>query len=444
MIDLNNLKLYKGTPITIITALLLLGRNASQKELMQICDYGSDKTVRDALDVLMQDHIVIKSGRGSYMLAMHQLPLSWSETIEKLPSEHLEYAESATETAESAGLKMQVEDLAARVSELEMIIGNRRKYGVTAESTGLTVKSAGLLLEAETAESAVEVVESAVKHAESTDSEMDEVKGLINNAPVNMVGWLDIDNNQPKEMSDEVKLTTETAESAVEAAEIPGAAKTAWKCAANQLQDSSWLRGAVLRKYESGRFTVELTCPQYVTLATTYLKDQLTDILETAMGSNVVLEFTAQKQIYSYPKFTEKEPREVPRLMLPEKDSYPGESRNIEICNEYLENPTGIEYSVEQLKEMIAKKPDPEVLKFVLPTMSSAESASKWCEWNLNTAKLKLLRYYKIAGKVVPEIANNANVTLKEIDVICKEVCPNTKLAVKRIQMLMEVEKPEM
>ena len=445
MIDLKNLKLYKGAPITIITALLLLRRNASQKELMQICGYGSDKPVRDALDILMQDHIVIKASRGSYMLAMHQLPLSWSETIDKLPSEQLEYAESTTETAESAGLKMQIEDLEARVSELEMIIGNRRKYGFTAESTGLTAESTSLLLEGETAESAVEVVESAVKAAESTDSEMDDVNRLINNAPVNMVGWLDIDTNQPIEKSNEVKLTTETAESADEAAEIPDAVISTWKCAVGQVEDHALLRGAVLTNYSEGRFTVALDNPHKVQPANGALREILEGILSSIMKEQMSVEFVYQK--VTPRTFTsdtmQTHPATLELLPMPKFETYKNQIRNTEICNEYLLDPTGIEYSQDDMHSLISHSPDPQVLRFILRKATSLENAFVWVEFDLVTVKRKLLKKYNIINGTAAKIAHNENATLELIDKICSEA-ENTSLAIDRINKLSDEPIPEM
>ena len=443
MIDQNNLKIYKGVPITVITALLLLKRNASAKELSMITGY-SDKPVRDALAVLIEDHIVIKAGFGSYMLSAYQLPLSWSENIERLPSE--EYGETPNLSGESPNLLERMEDLEARVLFLETAAGIRRKSEGIGETPNLNGESPNFLPEGKFGENTETVGESPISIGETPNSEQEGVKELINKDSENIVSWLDIDINQPIEKSDEVNMLSEIGETPNSDGETPAAANAAWKCASSQIGENPLLRGAVLISYEDGHFTVGLDSPHKVTpangKANEALREKIEEILTTIMKVNSSVTFVYNKS----PNKIEEKKYSAPSLELlplPKFETYKNQIRNTEICNEYLLEPSGIEYSLDDLHGLISHSPDPQVLRFILRKATSLENAFVWVEFDLVTVKRKLLKKYNIINGTAAKIAHNENATLEMIDKICTEA-ENTSLAIDRINKLSDEAIPEM
>lgn len=443
MIDQNNLKIYKGVPITIVTALLLLKRNASAKELMRITGY-SDKPVRDALAVLIEDHIVIKAGFGSYMLSAYQLPLSWSENIERLPSEDIGVIPESI--GETPNLVSRVEDLEARVLELEAAAGIRRNSEGIGETPILNGDSPNLLPEKIIGETPTVNGESPISIGETPNSEQEGVKELINKDSENIVGWLDIDINQPIEKSDEVNMLSEIGETPNSGGVTPEAANATWKCAASQFEGNPLLRGAVLISYEDGHFTVGLDSPHKVApangKANEVLREKLEEILTTIMNVNSSVTFVYDKS----PNKIEEKKYPAPSLELlplPKFETYKNQIRNTEICNEYLLEPSGIEYSLDDLHGLISHSPDPQVLRFILRKATSLENAFVWVEFDLVTVKRKLLKKYNIINGTAAKIAHNENATLEMIDKICTEA-ENTSLAIDRINKLSDEAIPEM
>ena len=443
MIDQNNLKIYKGVPITIVTALLLLKRNASAKELMRITGY-SDKPVRDALAVLIEDHIVIKAGFGSYMLSAYQLPLSWSENIERLPSEDI--GVNPESIGETPNLVSRVEDLEARVLKLETAAGNRRNSEGIGETPILTGDIPNLLPEGTIGETPTVNGESPISIGETPNSEQAEVKELINKDSENIVGWLDIDINQPIEKSDEVNMLSEIGETPNSGGVTPEAANATWKCAASQFEGNPLLRGAVLISYEDGHFTVGLDSPHKVApangKANEVLREKLEEILTMIMNVNSSVTFVYDKS----PNKIEEKKYPAPSLELlplPKFETYKNQIRNTEICNEYLLEPSGIEYSLDDLHGLISHSPDPQVLRFILRKATSLENAFVWVEFDLVTVKRKLLKKYNIINGTAAKIAHNENATLEMIDKICSEA-ENTSLAIDRINKLSDEAIPEM
>jgi len=439
MIDQNNLKIYKGVPITIVTALLLLKRNASAKELMRITGY-SDKPVRDALAVLIEDHIVIKAGFGSYMLSAYQLPLSWSENIERLPSEDI--GVNPESIGETPNLVSRVEDLEARVLELEAAAGIRRNSEGFGETPNLIGETPNFLPEGKVGENTETVGESPISIGETPNSEQEGVKELINKDSENIVSWLDIDINQPIEKSNEVNMLSEIGETPNSGGETPEAAKAAWKCAASQIGENPLLRGAVLVSYDDGHFTIGLDSPHKVTpangKANEALREKIEEILTTIMKVNSSVTFVYDKS----PNKIEEKKYPTPSLELlplPKFETYKNQIRNTEVCNDYLVDPTGIMYSEEDLHVLISCGPDPEVLQYILPKATCLENAKRWAELDLVKAKRNLLKKHGIIGAAASQISHNQNAKLEMIDKICSELCPDKcGLAIDRINKLAE------
>ena len=105
-------------------------------------------------------------------------------------------------------------------------------------------------------------------------------------------------------------------------------------------------------------------------------------------------------------------------VLLPES-GYPVEDKLVGICNEYLLDPTGPVYSVDQLAELVAMHPDPDVLRFVLPRLSGFEPVKGWCAADRNTAKRWLLTYFKIVGKAVDQLSKDERVSFGLIVSVC-------------------------
>lgn len=99
-----------------------------------------------------------------------------------------------------------------------------------------------------------------------------------------------------------------------------------------------------------------------------------------------------------------------------------GEGELVEICNEYLADPVGIEYTVEQMEELIAMNPDPRVLRFSLGKATSFERAKVWCGLEYQKAKRHLLKNYGIYNPERERIAENKGITLELIEQVRNEM----------------------
>ena len=430
MIDLNKLKDLKGAPITIVAALLLCKRNVSATFLAEQTEYNY-RTVTKALKLLQDEHIVIKTGYASYMLAAYQLPLSWDEKIERLPEANEGYALNANGSVPDAELQGRVEDLESRVRNLE----EELRFGTRCRTSALNAELPAINAEVIEAEGSAENTESSVLDTEVSVPDAEPVNRLINNAPDNLVCWLDIDTNQPTEKSIDVNLTTGSGETPEETGDFPKA-EVAWKTAANQLS-CDLLRGAVLEKYHDGRFTVALDNPHKVMPATRLIREKAEEILTTIIEQQASIEFTARpaivKPIDNYPAPS------LELLPVPVYETYPNEIKNTEVCNEYLVDPTGIMYSDEDLHVLISCGPDPEVLQYILPKATCLENAKRWAELDLVKAKRNLLKKHGIIGAAASQISHNQNAKLEMIDKICSELCPDKcGLAIDRINKLAE------
>ena len=124
-----------------------------------------------------------------------------------------------------------------------------------------------------------------------------------------------------------------------------------------------------------------------------------------------------------------------PSPLLPESGD-PDEEELVEICNDYLREPVGIEYTVDQMSELVAMHPDPRVLRWILPKATKAENAKAWCRCDFVQAKHKLLKHtYEIGGDALKEFSVREDVSLQLIDRWCGKLCPEDPgLAVTRIK----------
>ena len=397
MLDQLTVRELKGAPLSILLVLQFCKRNVTARWLCQQTGY-SDKPVADGLRFLMERGMVTRIGHSGFMLAgeEYQLPLSWDVKLEPY------VGETPISDGDFPMLLERMDRMERRLEALE----NRKNSGEAGEIpmlSGETPFCDDVVDVEEVGETPIKAGEIPTEVGDSPISDID-----VNNIypDKDLVGWLDIDTNQPIKKSIVVNSDREVGE-------IPTAARTAWKCAAGQVSESELIRGAVLLSYEDGRFTVALDNKYKIPTANNYLRGLLEEILSTIMHGSVSVVFTApDPEAAAIPLHAA---ARVVLLQVPQRESYPGEIRNTEICNEYLQDPIGIEYTVEHLRELVALRPDPDVLRFVLPAVSSFDSARTWCGWDLTTAKFKLLKMNGVMGAARSELSHNADLTLQMI-----------------------------
>lgn len=228
------------------------------------------------------------------------------------------------------------------------------------------------------------------------------------------------------------------------AGEMPEEAVTRWKTAKEQLKGqtdqgtyATILKKAELIGYESGHYTVAVE--------NAYVKDwaearfwKLTEkILSNMEGGEVSVSFVVDQSTQIPVASEEADKYPAPSLELLPMPEDPKAAELTEICNDYLLDPAGIEYSKEQMRELTKMIPDPDVLRYILPRATMFENAKKWCEMDIRKAKKTLLKKYGIIGAAQAELSNNDLVTMELISRVCDELCPDNKgLAVYRIKEL--------
>ena len=226
-------------------------------------------------------------------------------------------------------------------------------------------------------------------------------------------------------------------------------AELKWNTAMTQIKGSmdrdsygTMLRDAKVIGYEEGHYTVAVKLQWVRDWVDQRLREQIEKILSVMEGKNssvsfVVAEANAGCGIRNAEHFightgyhSQMKSKEPEIRLLPES---PDNRENVlvEICNDYLRDPSGIDYTVDQMEELVAMHPDPRVLRFALPTLSSFEAAIVWCAFPFPVAKEKLLARYGIDGK---DLQDNEAVSLEIIYDVCKELKPEEKkYAIKRI-----------
>jgi hypothetical protein len=115
----------------------------------------------------------------------------------------------------------------------------------------------------------------------------------------------------------------------------------------------------------------------------------------------------------------------APSLELLPVPEDPQEAALTNICNDYLVQPDGIDYSKDELRELIRMQPDPEVLQYILPRATRFENAKIWCSKDIVSAKKALLRKYQITKALASEISHNEYATMEMIEDLCDQYCPN-------------------
>ena len=445
---LNLLPDLKGPALSIVLFLALRGdRTVSMNELTEGTGF-SDKPIKAGLKLLMDRQIVTRPRVNRYQLTGKnlQLPLYWGETVEALPGS----GETPNYSGDFPELMERVRDLEARVWQLE----NRRisESGDIPGNIGESPKIEVLPCGSGFGETPGNFGESPNYSGETPKNNQAPIKELINMYENKEVSkYPDTDKYLLTE-STNVNQLPGSGETPKNAGDIPELFGSAWKAAMQQMESQMGkgsymdiLHGAVPTGYEDGHYTILMDNQWKRDWAEARLTKTIEGILSMILSVPVSVSFVAEKPAAddSPVRLSEDVLYDTPSLeLLPVPDD-PKKKVLTEICNAYLLEPTGIEYSNEQLLEMINNNdPDPEVLRFLLPRMTNYEAALTWSCWPLKQAKHKLLTKYKIIGAARAELTNNPAVTLETIYDVCEELCPDGRnddqknLAIYRIKEL--------
>ena len=456
----------KAAPLSIMVYLSMNGNRAVSVSDLAAETGFTEKPIRKGLDKLQELGVVISPRKNRYQLTgrEYQLPLSWGEQV--LPS-----GDSPVISGYIPGKAGNSPELERRVSLLEKAV-----FGYQDQVPGDSPEMQGdyPLWDSETDEDPeVEVLpreewagnipgkmgvfpyqkeqrqvvsgqwsgNTPEKQGENTETTGENPEVLINN----------ITNNPEKEVSKYVGRSTYLPDNKSKegteltgAGEIPEEAEIRWKTAKEQLKGqtdqgtyATILKKAELIGYESGHYTVAVENAYVKDWAEARLWKLTEKILSMLEGGVVSVSFVVDQstQITAASEEADKYPAPSLELLPMPEDSKAAELT--EICNDYLLDPAGIEYSNDQLRELTKMIPDPDVLRYILPRATMFENAKKWCEMDIRKAKKTLLKKYGIIGAAQAELSNNDLVTLELISKVCDELCPENKgLAVYRIKEL--------
>ena len=211
---------------------------------------------------------------------------------------------------------------------------------------------------------------------------------------------------------------------------VPEKAEVDWKAALAQLKGSmdrqtfNSLLGdncAELIGYVDGHYTIKSKNSFVRDWSESRLREKLESILSVIANGKRSVSFVCEETMRTEAQPAVASEQDAPSMeLLPESDD-PEDEKLVEICNEYLLDPTGPEYSAEQLGELVGMHPDPDVLRFVLPRLSGFEAVKGWCAADSKTAKRWLLTYFKIVGKAVDRLSKNDRVSFGLIVSVCMD-----------------------
>ena len=433
----------KGAPLSIIFLLAMTGNRTISVSDLSIQTGFDRKTTRKGLDILMEHKIVTSPRTNRYQLVGKnvQLPLYWDEKIEPLPA-----AESECGNFPQRGNFPQLED---RIEDLERRVANLEECG-NIPQCGKIPQLCGNIPQNDM------VIDMADCGKNTQWGNFPQEKG--NNSP--NVNLINIENTGIKEVSKYVDIDAylldvnsnntklPKGENFPNQEKIPHEALNAWNACMQQMKGQMGrgsymdiLHGAVPAGYEDGHYTVLVENQFKRDWAEARLTQTLEKILSGILGVKVSVSFAVDLQTEQDQGTRFEDQDEAPSLEL-----LPGSGELTEICNAYLLDPIGINYSMSELKELISMNPDPEVLRFVLPIATRFENAKTWCGKDLQSAKRILLKKFGIVNGMAAEIVHNDAATLEMINEICTELCPENKNAVgSRIrQMTSDGKIPEL
>ena len=454
MFDESLLPKLKGAPISILLLLSLSNRTMTIGEIKDKTGY-SDKTTKAGLLKLHDMGMVTETQRFRYQLTgtEYQLPLYWDEKIEPHGniSDHGNFSDierrvSALEAAVFRGLPASEsgdspiysgifpEPDNQEVTREEMYSGNfPEKYGISPSESGdfPLIEIDGSWKDPEDVElSEMYAGNFPEKYGNIPEENGDFPRPVFNN----------INNIQKKEVSKYVDAENtylpDNKNTAVnqltQPEKIPEAARKIWDAAILQLRWNmgevsykTYLAGAVIHGYKGGHYTIGIANKMKRDWCHDRLTISLENILSGMSGEKCSVSFVLDQA--AGPKIAN---WHEAKYEAPSHELLPGSGKLVDICNDYLLDPVGIEYSSDELRKLIDLKPDPDVLRFVLPMATKYENAEVWCRKDLQTAKRILLKKHGIVNGMAEEIVRNDAATLTMIEDVCEELCPENKGAV--------------
>ena len=455
MFDKNLLPELKGAPLSIIFLLAMTGnRTISVSDLSAQTGFDR-KTTRKGLDLLIEHQIVTCPRTNRYQLVGKnvQLPLYWDEKIEPLPEAETEWGKIPQNCGEFPQLETRIEELERRVSDLEEW-GKIPKLGNIPQNWG-KIPQNEMAIELLSGNDNGENFPTCGKIPQNCGEIPHEVNliNIENTDPKEVSKYVDIDTYLLNENSNNTKLPD--VENFPNEEKIPELFLSAWNAAMQQMEASMGkgtfmdiLHGAVPIGYEDGHYTILMDNTFKRDWAEVRLTDMIEKILMMMLDRKVTVSFVidnvsdqdgdaARVQDRSAGEAAAAVQSPCAQYEAPSLELLPGSGELIGICNDYLLDPTGIDYSKEQLQELISLEPDPEVLQFILPIATKFDNAKTWCGKDLQAAKRSLLRKNGIVNGMAAEIVHNDAATLEMIYEVCSELCPENKDAVgSRIRAL--------
>lgn len=478
MFDESLLPKVKGAPISILLLLSISGnRTMTIGEIKKKTGY-SDKTTKAGLMKLRDLGMVTETQPYRYQLTgnEYQLPLYWDEKIEAngIISEpsgffpDIERRIAALEDAVFRGLPESEagdfpiydgdfpEPETEPATRAEMYSGNfPEKYGISPNEAGdfPLIEIDGCWKDSE----GYDPSEMYSGNFSEKYGNFPEDPGEIPNQVIN-----NINNIQAEEVSkyEETESTylPENKNTAVnqlpQQEEIPETVRNFWKAAMLQMQGNmgqatykTYLASAVIIGYEDGHYTIAIENK----MKRDWCHDRLTISLEKVL-TGMSGEKCSVSFVFDQAAIPQKEPSAAVRETMyeaPSLELLPGSGELIGICNDYLLDPTGIDYSKKQLQELISMEPDPEVLQYILPRAKRFEIAKNCCSKSFSQAKEGRLTHYGLTGKAVEDLAKDKRVSLEMIDEECERVISqlgkqNIGAAYRKIMALIKAETLEL
>lgn len=460
----------KNAPLSIVVFLSMNGNRAVSVTDLAAETGFSEKPIRAGLRKLQDLGVVVSPRNNRYQLTgkEYQLPLSWGEKI--LPS-----GDTPEFTGVLPGYAGVSPDIERRIGLLEKAV-----FGTDAGDSPEVPGDYPLWDSERDDENNVEVIpgeeysgnipgklgvfpiegrksgsttvtgqwskkessaDSPEKTGVSPDFSGDIPEALINN----------ISNTQDKEVSKYVETDTYLPDITNTKSGLTPAAENAWNAAMEQIKGSmdagtfgQMLRDAELIGVEAGHYTVAMKNEMIRGWVDQRCRKQIERMLTMMSGekcsvSFVVAESGGAPAMREDSSFVPQEPSPL----LPESGD-PEKAELVEICNDYLRDPVGIEYTVDQMAELVGMHPDPRVLRYTLPKATSFDKAKKYCKNSFESAKEGLLTHYRIINDLNKELSKNENVSLELIEDVCNEmVSEKRQIVASRIREYAKAEIPE-
>ena len=467
----------KNAPLSIVVFLSMNGNRAVSVTDLAAETGFSEKPIRAGLRKLQDLGVVISPRNNRYQLTgkEYQLPLSWGEKI--LPS-----GDSPEITGILPGYAGVSPDIERRIGLLEKAVfgtdagdspevpgdyplwdsekdddGNVEVIPGEEWSGNIPGKLGVFPIEGRKSGNTTVTGQWSMKESSADSPEKTgvspEISGDIPEALIN-----NISNTQDKEVSKYADTDTYLPDITNKAITgLTPAAENAWNAAMGQIKGSmdagtfgQMLRDAELIGVEAGHYTVAVKNEMVRGWVDQRCREQIERMLTMMSGTDCSVSFVVDDRIQDSGVRGQdvdspmKGQSPMPAVELLPESGDPEEAELVEICNDYLLEPVGIEYTVDQMAELVGMHPDPRVLRYTLPKATSFDKARKFCGNSFVKAKAGLMAHYKISGTANLELSTDDKVTLDLIDEVCQEFCPaDPGLAIYRIKEYAGGEIPE-